>query len=225
MNCLRVERLNFERDDVPILHDVDLELNAGEVVQLAGHNGSGKTTLMRIMAGLISPSSGNVLWNGQVVSGFEFKSSLLFLGHQIGVKQTMTPLENLQWYFGLNGIKKPCGAQEPDEAVSDAKLHTALNEVNIGLYADIPCHQLSAGQQRRVALARLFLSRAPIWMLDEPFTAIDKSGVAKLEAQIDKHAERGGIVILTTHQLWRSEKIRVVDVSHFKPSRSRDQDL
>lgn len=217
MNSLAVERVSFERDDVPIFENVDFTLSSGEIMQFAGHNGSGKTTLMRVIAGLITPSAGSVCWNELDVRDHQFRSSLLFLGHQIGIKATMTPLENLRWYFGLNGRK----AEESHQALNADMYVEALDKVGLYNYRDAPCYQLSAGQHRRAALARLFLSEAPIWILDEPFTAIDKQGVSKLEQRIDAHAASGGMVILTTHQAWRSENSRLLDLEAFKPSMER----
>lgn len=216
MNSLSVERLSFERDDVPIFENVDFELNSGDIAQLVGPNGSGKTTLMRLIAGLSVPFSGVVKWNDTGVDSLEFKSSLLYIGHQIGVKQSMTPLENLRWYFGINGVKAD-GEIETSSSVSAKALNDALGKVGLSNFTDVPCYQLSAGQQRRVALARLYLSKAAVWILDEPFTAIDKQGVEDIQSIIDTHAKSGGIVVLTTHQLWKSENIRLIDLASFKP--------
>ena len=217
MNSLSVERLSFERDDVPILENLDFEISSGEIVQFAGHNGCGKTTLMRIVAGLILPSRGSVKWNGGSVQAYDFRASLLYLGHQVGVKLTMTPLENLRWYFGLNGRKSDEDEEQSAAPLANEALHGALASVGLSSYENVPCYQLSAGQQRRVALARLYLTEAPLWLLDEPFTAIDKHGVADLEALIERHAERGGIIVLTTHQTWNVDKIRILDLELFKP--------
>lgn len=221
MNSLCVERLSFERDDLPVLDEVNFTLSSGEIVQLAGPNGAGKTTLMRILAGLIHPTSGRVTWNDSAVQDYAFKSSLLFLGHQTGVKLTMTPLENLRWYFGLNGVKSLSNTQPPSTpSVSDNALIDSLSKVGLSDYHDVACYQLSAGQQRRVALARLYLSEAPLWLLDEPFTAIDKRGVSELESRIEQHVEKGGIVMLTTHQAWNADKIRVIDLEVYSGQRA-----
>ena len=157
------------------------------------------------------------------MKSYAFKSSLLFLGHQVGVKATMTPFENLSWFFALNGAKaaeanQNTPVQITQIQITQVQIESALAKVGLTAYRDVPCYQLSAGQQRRVALARLWISKAPLWILDEPFTAIDKTGVTDLERQIESHADDGGIVILTTHQAWQSNKVKVLNLEHFKPS-------
>ena len=228
MNSLSVEQLCVERDDVPLLSDVNFKLESGDIAQFAGHNGCGKTTLMRVIAGLISPSRGEVSWNGAPVQHYDFRAAMLFLGHQTGVKLTMTPIENLRWYFGINGMKSPslASSTESEKSVAmnasdlrplnyDKQFEEALAKVGLAKYKDFTCYQLSAGQQRRVALARLYLSLAPLWLLDEPFTAIDKEGVGELEILIEAHAARGGIIALTTHQAWVSKHIRIINLEQY----------
>lgn len=213
MNCLSIEQLGFERNDIPLFEGVNAQWNAGDIVQLGGPNGSGKTTLLRILAGFMPATRGRVLWNNEPVTSFSCKAALLYLGHHVGVKLTLTPLENLIWYFGLHGRK----AVAPHEAALSKKdMLSALNKVDLFDYADVPCYQLSAGQQRRVALARLYLSRAPLWLLDEPFTAIDKLGVQALEERLNQQVSDGGIVLLTTHQRCRAENIQLFDLARFK---------
>ncbi len=211
MNSFVIDQLSFERDDLMLFQNVDAEWCSGDIVQLVGHNGSGKTTLMRILMGLLYPTEGSVHWNGHSVNSYEFRSSSLYLGHHVGVKATMTPYENLHWFFSLHGTKS-----KAFESVSRGKLISALSEVGLAAYSDVPCYQLSAGQQRRVALARLTLSEAPFWVLDEPFTAIDKSGVTEMERLIDRHASKGGIVVLTTHQTWAAERVKLLNLESFK---------
>ena len=186
---LEVKDLFCERDERVLFEGLSFCLNPGEIIQVEGPNGSGKTTLLRILSGLSQAYEGGVLFNGQPRSSIrdEFLASLLYFGHLPGVKATLTPEENLRWYCALHPHTRTAGIAQ------------AL--VNVGLYGyeDVPCHSLSAGQNRRVSLARLYLSNAPLWILDEPFTAIDKRGVVRKEALIARHAEQGGSVILTTH--------------------------
>jgi heme exporter protein A len=158
-------------------------------MQIAGANGSGKTTLLRILSGLNHDYSGDVLWQNvsTKVARATFQQALFYLGHTPAINRTLTPLQNLRWFCSLHGF------------ADDAAIHAALVEQGLRGYSDIPCYQMSAGQQRRVSLARLSLTQAPLWVLDEPFTALDKQGVAELEARISRHAAGGGIVILTTH--------------------------
>jgi len=186
---LKVNQLYCERDDRVLFSQLCFSLSAGEIVQIEGQNGSGKTTLLRILCGLMRNYEGEIFWRGEPVERVrdQFCRDLLYFGHQAGVKAVLTPEENLRWYAAL----------QPGIAADE--IETALAKVGLRGYEDVPCHSLSAGQNRRVSLARLYLSRAPLWILDEPFTAIDRQGVAAKEQLLLAHAERGGSVILTTH--------------------------
>ncbi|WP_028862499.1 cytochrome c biogenesis heme-transporting ATPase CcmA [Psychromonas aquimarina] len=187
---LHCEKLTCVREDRILFKDLSFTVNPGEIVQVEGPNGVGKTSLFRLLVGLSSPYSGQVLWNGNLTSEDResFYQELLYLGHKTGVKPELTALENLQFF------------QQMHSSFRDADLWQVLAKVGLAGYEDITASQLSAGQLRRVALARLWLNDCPLWILDEPFTAIDKSGVAVLEELFIKHAENGGIVVLTTHQ-------------------------
>ncbi|WP_026340241.1 cytochrome c biogenesis heme-transporting ATPase CcmA [Amphritea japonica] len=196
---LKIENLFCERDDRVLFESLNFEVNAGEVLQVEGQNGSGKTTLLRILSGLSRHFEGDIYWQGQSLydCAQDYRESLLYFGHQPGVKAVLTPRENLQWYASMH------------PGIDITKLDFALGKVGLSGYEDSPCHTLSAGQNRRVSLARLYLSHAPLWILDEPFTAIDKRGVAEKEMLIAAHADQGGTVILTTHhELAMSDKIR-----------------
>jgi len=181
LTCIREERLLFD--------ELSLEINSGDIVQVEGPNGSGKTSLLRILSGLSQPYDGQVLYKNQLISHCreEFHQNLLYFGHLSGVKGEMTAEENLDFNLALHGNKT-----EDNLAY--------LTKVNLAGFEDSLASHLSAGQHRRIALARLYQSNAPIWILDEPFTAIDKQGVAGLEMLFSLHAQRGGCVILTTHQ-------------------------
>tara|TARA_Y100000782_G_scaffold47114_2_gene52728 strand:- start:3035 stop:3682 length:648 start_codon:yes stop_codon:yes gene_type:complete len=196
---LQVENLFCERDDRILFEDLCFSINAGEVIQVEGRNGSGKTTLLRILSGLSNHYEGEIFWKGQDISGVrdDFRRELLYFGHHPGVKAILTPEENLHWYAAMHpGIK-------------GNEISEALDKVGLAGFEDSPCHTLSAGQNRRVSLARLHLTQAKLWILDEPFTAIDKKGVAEKEQMMIDHAKRGGTVILTTHhELAISDQIR-----------------
>ncbi|MBA2778052.1 cytochrome c biogenesis heme-transporting ATPase CcmA [Billgrantia kenyensis] len=187
---LQAQSLACERDDRWLFQDLDLDIHAGEIVRVEGPNGSGKTTLLKILSGQLADYEGELFWNELPMreARDSFLSNLLYLGHAPGVKAALTPLENLAWYQALAG-------HGPDEE----SRYAALEEVGLGGFEDVPAGQLSAGQQRRVALARLLLTPRPLWVLDEPFTAIDRDGVAALEQRLVGHARRGGCVLVTTH--------------------------
>jgi len=181
LTCIREDRILFEQ--------LNVQVNAGDIVQIEGPNGAGKTSLLRILAGLSEPFEGRVLFDTQAISHCRelFHQNLLYLGHLPGVKGEMTAEENLKFNLALHGVVDP-------------QIEADLAEVNLLGFEDSLASHLSAGQHRRIALARLLSSKATIWILDEPFTAIDKQGVKKLEQLFVKHAEQGGCVILTTHQ-------------------------
>ncbi len=201
---LKVANLYCERDERVLFNGLSFELEAGEVLQIEGQNGSGKTTLLRILSGLSHSFEGEIYWRGEPMADVvtEFRGSLLYFGHQPGVKATLTPQENLGWYAALH------------PGTDTASVDEALRLVGLAGYEDIPCHMLSAGQHRRVSLARLYLSKAPLWILDEPFTAIDKKGVAQKEQLILRRAAAGAAVILTTHHELRLEGMRRLNLDN-----------
>jgi heme exporter protein A len=186
---LRVENLFCERDERILLNQLSFEINAGEILQIEGQNGSGKTTLLRILCGLSDAFEGQIYWQQHSLDEVResYYQSMLYVGHRSGVKAALTAEENLRWMTQLS----------PN--LNRMSLSQALEKVGLYGFEDVPCHSLSAGQQRRVGLARLYLSSAPLWILDEPFTALDKKGVVEKEALIAQHARNKGMVILTTH--------------------------
>lgn len=188
--CLQARQLACERDGRWLFEGLDLDIRSGEIVRIEGPNGSGKTTLLKLLAGQLGDYHGELYWNGERLSRARehFLANLLYLGHAPGIKAGLTPLENLAWYQALNGEK---GEEE--------QRLNSLWRVGLEGFEDVLAGQLSAGQQRRVALARLTLTRRALWVLDEPFTAIDRQGVAALEEQLDAHAQAGGCVLVTTH--------------------------
>lgn len=184
---LTAKNLICVRDERTLFSDLSFTVKAGDIVQVEGENGAGKTSLLRILAGLSRADQGEVLWQQRSIQQQReiYHASLLYLGHLPGIKAVLTPFENLRFWHA--------------ERTSD-ELWQALEQADLVGYEEVPVARLSAGQQRRVALARLWLSTAPLWVLDEPFTAIDKTGVETLMARLMQHADSGGAVILTTHQ-------------------------
>ncbi|ASM08340.1 MULTISPECIES: cytochrome c biogenesis heme-transporting ATPase CcmA [Serratia] len=187
---LEAKSLSCVRDERILFSELSFSVQPGDIIQVEGPNGAGKTSLLRILAGLARPDGGEVCWRGRntLRDRANYQQDLLFIGHQPGIKAVLTPFENLQFYQAVRG------------AAEHQAIWRALEQVGLVGYEDLPVAQLSAGQQRRVALARLWLSAAPLWILDEPLTAIDKQGVAELISLFEQHAQRGGMVLLTTHQ-------------------------
>jgi heme exporter protein A len=187
---LKVENLAFERDDSCLFENINLSLSSGEILQIEGANGSGKTTLLRLLTTALQPTAGSILYSGVALSEcrYQYLSDMLFIGHQPAVKLTLTAEENLRWMVASSAKTNQLSISE------------ALDGVGLSGYSDIPCYALSAGQHRRVALARLLISEARLWYLDEPFTAIDKQGVSFLESRLQQHLSGGGAVVLTSHQ-------------------------
>lgn len=208
---LELRNIACERDERMLFAGVHLTLEPGDMVQLEGPNGSGKTTMLRLITQMSDSYTGQMFWRGEPIkqAKLEFLQSLLYLGHLPGIKKALTPRENLVWYVGLEG-------RNAAKVSINLQIEQALAEVAMAGYEDVPCYQLSAGQQRRVALARLFMTTCPLWVLDEPFTAIDKQGVANLEARLRAHTAAGGAVILTTHQDMGSTGVRRLNLADYK---------
>ena len=186
---LQARGLFCERDDRVLFSDLAFSLHRGELLQVQGSNGSGKTSLLRILCGLNSSYEGELFWDGVPIDEDRetFLASLLYLGHRVGVNKILTARENLRWSAALHAPK------------TDQDIDAALAAVGLMGYADIACRNMSAGQQQRVSLARLLLSPARLWVLDEPFTTLDVSGVKILENLLAAHVSQGGAVLLTTH--------------------------
>ncbi|CBL45076.1 Heme exporter protein A [gamma proteobacterium HdN1] len=189
---LQASQLYCERDERVLFARLDFTLHSGELVQVEGPNGAGKTTLMRSLTGLNQYFEGEVRWRGYSLAQdtTAFHAETLALGHHSGIKLPLTPTENLRWIAAARGISLHD---------LDARIAFSLDAVGLSGFEHQPAHTLSAGQKRRITLARLFLEPATLWVLDEPFSAIDKAGVAALEGLLGDHIQRGGAALVVTH--------------------------
>ena len=183
LSCTRGERRLFA--------GLDLAVGPGEWLHVQGENGAGKTSLLRILATLSHPLEGEICWQGTPVRelGEDYRRAMLFLGHHGAVKEELTPFENLMFAAQLDGT-----------ALDELAALKALQRFGLRGREDLAVRFLSAGQKRRVLLARLQVRQAPLWILDEPFTALDVRAVDMLSALIEEHLSAQGMVILTSHQ-------------------------
>lgn len=183
LGCVRGRRRLFT--------GLNARLQPGQLLRVGGANGAGKTSLLRMLCGLLPPTQGQVLWNGQALGQVreEFHRQLVYLGHGAALKDDLSPLENLQAAARLGGIAPPTVA-----------LRQALADAGLRGREQMPARTLSQGQRRRAALARLPLAAARLWVLDEPFNALDTAAVAWLLGLIERQLQSGGMVVLTSHQ-------------------------
>ena len=186
---LAAEALSCVRQDRVLFENLNFQLSAGQVLYIQGKNGAGKSSLLRLLAGLTLPEDGQILFYGKPLTSVAelFAEQLLFIGHQSGIHPQLTALQNLAFWSALSS-----------QHVADP--YQLLGSLGLAGLEDIPCFMLSAGQQRRVSLARLWFTDKPLWILDEPFTSLDQQLITKLEYHFLQHLAKGGVIVLTSHQ-------------------------
>ncbi|MGY1489895.1 cytochrome c biogenesis heme-transporting ATPase CcmA [Methylobacillus pratensis] len=188
---LKAEHLACIRGDRLLFSSLDFSLRSGELLYVSGENGAGKSSLLRVLSGLAMPEQGAVFWNGDDVGKRQeaYRRSLLLISHTDGLKDDLSIAENLRFASRLAG-----------QDSHDAEIGDAMGAVGLEVYADERAGSLSQGQRRRAGLARLWLSRARLWLLDEPFVSLDKASVSILAERIGQHLVGGGMAVLTSHQ-------------------------
>jgi len=186
---LEVERVHVWRGDRHVLKGVSLQLGSGELLHISGPNGTGKTTLMRVVCGLLRPEQGTVAWRGQSIAQVpeQYQAALAYASHEPALKGDLTALENLRFAVGLK------------RRVTAAELTAALERTGVAACADLPARVLSAGQRRRVAMARVLAMSASLWLLDEPFTNLDAAGALLMSGLLQAHVEGGGSALVVAH--------------------------
>jgi heme exporter protein A len=185
---LQTRDLKCVKDDRVLFEGLDLDLEPGRILLVEGRNGSGKTSLLRILTGLSLPESGTVLWRGKPIDkvGPEYYEQVTYVGHHDGLKRDLTALENLRL---AQAMGKP----------SALDLDEVLERVNLYRFGENFVSTLSAGQKRRLALARLIATEALVWIMDEPFTSLDKASMALFQEIFERHLRQGGVIVLTSH--------------------------
>jgi len=184
---LQAHALVFARNDEPVFGPLDFSLHNGEVVLIEGDNGAGKTTLLKVLSGLLEATAGEIRLNGEPLTLARLSHQVALLGHLPGLKADLSPMENLRFAIGVSGLRAGITPM------------LALGSVGLEGFEDVPVRQLSAGQKKRVALARLLLVPAALWLLDEPYANLDREGIDLVNRLLDAHARRGGTALVTSH--------------------------
>lgn len=202
-DVLKAHALSCVRGERELFADLNLQVHAGECLHVRGENGVGKTSLLRLLTGLSKPESGEILWKGQAITldPSQYHRDLLFLGHRDALKDDLTALENIQMYAAIDDI-----------ALTQEQALSSLWRFGIRGREHLPVSCLSAGQKRRVLMARMATRQAKLWILDEPFNALDINAVQALQTLIAQHQERGGLIVLTSHQNIDIPNVKVLEL-------------
>ena len=187
---LKVEKVHVWRGDRHVLQGVSVEVGRNELLHVSGPNGTGKTTLLRVISGLLRPEHGSVTWLGRSIVSHraEYQTALAYAAHEPALKGDLTALENLRFSVGLKR-----------RATTD-ELQAALQSTGVGGCANLPARVLSAGQRRRVSLARVLAMRAPLWLLDEPYANLDTAGSELVSELLQAHVRAGGLALVVAHR-------------------------
>jgi len=186
---LCVEQVHVWRGERHVLKGVSLKAGPRELLHISGPNGTGKTTLLRVASGLLRPEQGTVAWMGRSIasSAAQFQAVMAYSSHEPALKSDLTALENLRFAVGLK------------RRVTIQELRSVLDRTGVGSYADLPTRVLSAGQRRRVALARVLAMKATLWLLDEPYSNLDASGAELMSGLLQTHVAGGGVALVVAH--------------------------
>jgi len=208
---LEARRLRFTRNDEPVFGPLDFAVEANEALLVQGDNGAGKTTLLRVLAGLLKLDEGEILFNGRLIEGrtadaYERSHAIAYLGHLPALKADLSALENLDFLCGLHGRRERLLPEQ------------AMAMVGLAGYEDALARQLSAGQKKRLSLARLWLSPAPLWLLDEPYANLDLDGIELVNRMVQAHLQDGGATLVTTHGAYAAPPVRTRMLVMRKPA-------
>lgn len=193
---LAAHSLSFARNDEPVFGPLDFTVDAGEALLIRGDNGAGKTTLLRVLAGLLRADAGRIEVDGRGTDAPARARALAYLGHLPALKADLSALENLEFLCGLQGRRS---GQSSD---------AAMRIVGLDGYQDALARQLSAGQKKRLSLARIWLSPAPVWLLDEPYANLDLDGIELVNRMVQAHLREGGAALVTTHGAYAAPPVR-----------------
>jgi len=193
---LEARGLRFSRNDEPVFGPLDLAVEANEALLVQGDNGAGKTTLLRVLAGLLRLDEGEILIEGRRADAYQRSHAIAYLGHLPALKADLSSLENLDFLCGLHGRRAQLLPEQ------------AMAMVGLAGYEDALARQLSAGQKKRLSLARLWLSPAPLWLLDEPYANLDLEGINLVNRMVQAHLREGGAALLTTHGAYAAPPVR-----------------
>jgi len=200
MSKLKINNLSCQRGYNLLFENLSFELNSGEVLKISGPNGSGKTSLMKILAGLNSFETGSIEYDNIKINSEKYNLDFLYLGHLAALSPELSCLENLKYtaHLGNNNL--------------NLDFSDALTKVGLEKFENELVGKLSAGQKKRIALSLLFITQSKVWLLDEPFSALDSQAIKIIESRIEEHCNSGGLCILTTHQDCNIENIKEISL-------------